>query len=73
MASTLALNPEPNSRRFTPPISCGLLAGTWRAELLERGQLVERVLRPEDLSKAEAIFLINSVRGWMPVQIVRGS
>ena len=58
---------------YTPPISCGLLAGTWRAELLERGQLVERVLRPEDLSKAEAIFLINSVRGWMPVQIVRGS
>jgi len=55
---------------YTPPVSCGLLAGTFRAELLERGKLIERVLRPEDLQKAEAIFLINSVRGWMPVQMV---
>lgn len=55
---------------YTPPVSCGLLAGTWRAELLEQDKLVERVLRPEDLPKAEAIFLINSVRGWMPVKIV---
>lgn len=55
---------------YTPPVACGLLAGTWRAELLERGQLAERVLHPEDLPNAEAVFLINSVRGWIPVQIV---
>ncbi len=70
-AANLVLRLE--GKDYTPPISCGLLAGTWRAELLERGQLVERVLRPEDLFKAQAIFLINSVRGWMPVQIVSGS
>jgi para-aminobenzoate synthetase/4-amino-4-deoxychorismate lyase len=55
---------------YTPPVSCGLLAGTFRAELLEREKLIERVLRPEDLQKAEAVFLVNSVRGWMPVQMV---
>jgi len=57
-------------KNYTPPVACGLLAGTLRAELLESGKLSERVLRPEDLRQAEAIFLINSVRGWMPVQIV---
>jgi para-aminobenzoate synthetase/4-amino-4-deoxychorismate lyase len=50
---------------YTPPVECGLLAGTFRAELLALGKLSERVLRPEDLRRAEAIFLINSVRKWM--------
>jgi para-aminobenzoate synthetase/4-amino-4-deoxychorismate lyase len=55
---------------YTPPVSCGLLAGTFRAELLAEGKLVERVLYLEDLRKAEAIFLINSVRRWIPATIV---
>lgn len=55
---------------YTPPVACGLLAGTLRAELLEQGKLFERVMQPEDLQKAEAIFLLNSVRGWMRVQRV---
>jgi para-aminobenzoate synthetase/4-amino-4-deoxychorismate lyase len=54
----------------TPPVACGLLAGTFRAELLEQKKLIERVLRPEDLKRADASFLINSVRGWMPIQVV---
>ena len=33
----------------TPPISCGLLGGTFRAELLSRGKLAERVLKADDL------------------------
>ena len=28
-----------------------------------------RVLRPEDLNRAEAVHLINSVRGWIPVRL----
>jgi para-aminobenzoate synthetase/4-amino-4-deoxychorismate lyase len=55
---------------YTPPVECGLLAGTFRAELLALGKLSERVLRPEDLRRAEAIFLINSVRKWMPAHLV---
>jgi len=59
-----------DEKDYTPPVTCGLLAGTLRAELLEQGKLIERVLRPEDLQNTAAIFLINSVRGWMPVQLV---
>jgi para-aminobenzoate synthetase/4-amino-4-deoxychorismate lyase len=55
---------------YTPPVECGLLAGTFRAELLALGKRSERVLRPEDLRRAEAIFLINSVQKWLPVQLV---
>jgi len=48
----------------TPPLSSGLLPGVLRAELLERGEIVEGVLAPADLHRAEEIWLINSVRGW---------
>ncbi len=56
---------ERSGRRLTPPVECGLLAGTFRGHLLERGDVEEAVLRRQDLERAEAIFLINSVRGWM--------
>ncbi len=55
---------EIDGERFTPPLACGLLPGVFRAELLRRGEIVERVLRPADLRGAEAIWLINSVRRW---------
>ena len=57
-------------QNYTPPVSSGPLAGTFRAELLEQGMLAERILHPEDLRRAEAIFLINSVRRWMRVRLV---
>ena len=49
---------------FTPPLSCGLLPGVLREELLENGEIFERIIYPEDLKQAEEIWLINSVRGW---------
>jgi len=52
---------------YTPALSSGLLPGTLRAELLARGLIIEKVIRIEDLARAQEIFLINSVRGWMPV------
>lgn len=55
--------------RYTPPVSSGLLDGTLRRELVERGELVERVLSCEDLGRAQAVWFINSVRGWIPVTI----
>ncbi|HEY54258.1 MAG TPA: aminodeoxychorismate synthase component I [Caldilineae bacterium] len=54
----------------TPPVGCGLLAGTYRAELLAQGVIRERVIRVEELTEAESIRLINSVRGWMAVEWV---
>jgi para-aminobenzoate synthetase/4-amino-4-deoxychorismate lyase len=50
---------------FTPPVSSGLLPGTFRAELLALGKIKERVITVEELKSAEEFFLINSVRKWM--------
>jgi para-aminobenzoate synthetase/4-amino-4-deoxychorismate lyase len=49
---------------YTPPISSGLLAGTFREVLLKEGHITERVITREDLQKATRLFLINSVRKW---------
>lgn len=53
---------ELDGRKVTPPVSCGLLSGTFRAELLERGEIKEQTIRLDDLERATAIWLINSVR-----------
>ena len=52
---------------WTPPRECGLLAGTYRAELLERGEIRERRLHIDDLERAEGIWLVNSLRGRVPM------
>ncbi|MCU0231776.1 MAG: aminodeoxychorismate synthase component I, partial [Acidobacteria bacterium] len=54
---------ELDGGRFTPPRECGLLGGVLRAELLARGALAERVLRPVDLARARSVRLISSLRG----------
>lgn len=56
---------------WTPPVECGLLPGVFREELLHQGKIRERVLRPQDLDRAEAIYFINSVRLAWPVRPVR--
>jgi para-aminobenzoate synthetase/4-amino-4-deoxychorismate lyase len=58
-----------DGQRLTPPVSSGLLDGTLRRELVERGELIERVLTRSDLERAQAVWFINSVRGWIPVAI----
>jgi para-aminobenzoate synthetase/4-amino-4-deoxychorismate lyase len=57
-----------DGERLTPPVSSGLLAGTFRRELLERGEIHVARLSRQDLCRAKRIWLINSVRGWMPVE-----
>jgi len=54
---------------FTPPISCGFLSGTFRAHLLETGQIAERTIRVEELKDCAQIFLVNSVRKWQRVKM----
>ena len=54
---------------FTPPESSGLLPGTLRAELLAQGELIERVLARDDLSRAAAIWFLNSLRGMFRVRL----
>jgi len=50
---------------LTPAASSGLLPGTYRQELLDRGRLQEAVLSREMLFSATRVMLINSVRGWI--------
>jgi len=69
--STLAnLVVEIDGERVTPPVSSGLLAGTFRGELLATGAIREGVVTPTMLYEAEHVFLINSVRKWMRVEVV---
>jgi para-aminobenzoate synthetase / 4-amino-4-deoxychorismate lyase len=58
---------EMEGKLYTPPVSCGLLAGTFRAYLLERAEVEERVIRVEELKDCASVFLVNSVRQWQEV------
>jgi para-aminobenzoate synthetase/4-amino-4-deoxychorismate lyase len=55
--------------RVTPPIECGLLGGTLRAELLERGEIREGMLRLDDVRRAERLWFVNALRGWVPIRL----
>jgi para-aminobenzoate synthetase/4-amino-4-deoxychorismate lyase len=54
---------EKDGELFTPAFSCGLLPGTLREQLLQRGEAREAILTLRDLETADKIFLGNSVRG----------
>jgi para-aminobenzoate synthetase/4-amino-4-deoxychorismate lyase len=56
---------ERKGRLLTPPVSSGLLSGTFRAHLIdcEGARVQERVLTLADLEDADRVFLGNSVRG----------
>lgn len=55
---------ELDGELVTPHHQAGLLPGTLREELIERGQIIERILTLDDLRAASRIWTINSVRGW---------
>ena len=62
---------ELDGRLFTPALTCGLLPGTLREELLDlpRAAASEAVLSPQDLLGAERIYLGNSVRGLVRAEL----
>jgi branched-subunit amino acid aminotransferase/4-amino-4-deoxychorismate lyase len=62
---------EIEGRRLTPPLSSGLLPGTFRAFLLDHGDIQEQILPVGFLESVSAIFLINSVRRWCQIRLVR--
>ena len=55
---------EIDGQMLTPPVSSGLLPGTFRAHLLDQGKIEERVLPLDALDRASTFFLVNSVRRW---------
>ena len=50
-------------------MDCGLLAGAYRALLLERDEIEEAVIGLDQLSECDDIRLINSVRGCIAVEL----
>lgn len=59
-------------RILTPPLSAGLLPGIARGHLVTLGHLegrgvAEEELWPEDLERAEEVFVTNAVRGAVPL------
>ena len=58
-------------RRVTPPVACGLLAGTMRAELLARREISEERISVDEFLRAPRFWLIDSVRGWMQAVLDR--
>jgi para-aminobenzoate synthetase / 4-amino-4-deoxychorismate lyase len=58
-----------DGKLYTPPVSSGLLAGTFRTHLLETDQVKERVIHKSELNTFEKIYLANSVRKWVEVEI----
>lgn len=54
---------------LTPPLAAGGLGGVMRQRLIDDGA-TETPLAPEDLSGADAILIVNSVRGEMPVNLI---
>ncbi|MCW7538172.1 aminodeoxychorismate synthase component I [Aquabacterium sp. A7-Y] len=58
-----------DGRWLTPALSCGLLDGIVREELIEQGRITEAVLTPDDLERAEGLAFFNSLRGWIEVEL----
>jgi para-aminobenzoate synthetase/4-amino-4-deoxychorismate lyase len=53
----------------TPALSCGLLPGVFRAELLARGDIVEGIIHPDDLNSSDPIRCFNALRGMFEVEL----
>lgn len=62
---------EQNGRLLTPAVSSGLLPGTARQAMIDHGTLHEAVLTPSDLNTAATVYLLNAVRGLVPMRQVR--
>ncbi len=58
-----------NGTLNTPPVKCGLLPGAFRGELLKQGHIREKIITIDDLKSAGEVYLVNSVRKWVRVEL----
>ncbi|HSR36133.1 MAG TPA: aminotransferase class IV, partial [Desulfurivibrionaceae bacterium] len=60
-----------DGKLLTPALACGLLPGIFRRHLLAASPepIAEAVLSLDDLRRAEALYVGNSVRGLIPVRL----
>ena len=57
-----------DGRLVTPPLDCGLLPGVFRGHLLARGRVTEGIVELDDVPRISELWLVNSVRQWMPAR-----
>jgi para-aminobenzoate synthetase/4-amino-4-deoxychorismate lyase len=60
---------ELDGKLLTPARACGLLAGVFRQELLDRGTIREAVIPLDQLPRASRLWLVNSLREWVPIRL----
>ncbi|MYL36724.1 aminodeoxychorismate synthase component I [Halobacillus litoralis] len=53
---------------ITPPVTSGLLAGTYRQYLLDQGRIKEQILTKDQLGEFEEIWMVNALRGWVKAE-----
>jgi len=61
---------EKQNKLLTPDVSCGLLPGVLRQDLLNSGDVSEAILTLADIKSADAIYVGNSLRGLMPAEFI---
>ena len=54
---------------WTPPVSCGLLPGVFRAAVIEARMVQEGVITRDQIGRATRLWLINSLREWIPARL----
>ena len=59
---------EIGSELYTPPVTCGF-PGTFRRNLLEQRKITEKVIHRSDMNEVSSMWMINSLRGWVPLRI----
>ena len=59
-----------DGQHFTPPVESGLLNGTYRQDMIDKGKLQERVISIDSLGDYDEVYLINSVRGKIDIELV---
>ena len=66
--------PLPAEERLaTPRLSCGLLPGILRGELIAAGKAFEALLTVDDLAACDRLFVGNSLRGLVEARLAPGS
>lgn len=59
-----------DSKYFTPDVSSGLLPGILREEMLQNDEVAEATLTLTDLRNARSVYMGNSLRGLISVELV---
>jgi para-aminobenzoate synthetase/4-amino-4-deoxychorismate lyase len=61
-----------DGKAYTPPVTSGLLAGTYREWLLQNGEIEEREIFLDEISTCDELLVVNSVRRARTGRLIRG-